>query len=377
MGQLFLSAALGGIRQRSAKMQFYRRECAHNMEFKDFADILKTHINVDADDDEFFMELFDNYLRDPTDEEMQKLKDKAKKKAEKTKKHVEPESWNPFDDIDKDAQERLFRGQRPFPVPKLKKVYTRRHDHRFAEYINHQKNTVVAHIEEDFCRLIPGFTDEQNIGYACQDWLTQFIQREIDRDRNTQQEPPSSRMTAQEFQASFYVDWSEGKIHYGNESITIPPDLIPPEEIADEEDFYVGALLDAYTQAAGIPPVTKEDIHLLKKTYRENFSEQRINYYAAVRITRIIRECFLNDKEELDRWLNESADYISITRRDDYDDGYQRLKAVLKKVVDCRTTSAVDQCGRLIGAKERQGVCHLLVNNKAFVWVNEDDEDDE
>lgn len=346
------------------------------MEFKDFADILKTHINVDADDDEFFMEIFDNYLREPTDEELQKLEDAAKKKEKKTKKHVEPEPWNPFDGIGKDAQERLFRGQRPFQVPKLKKAYGRRDDNRFAAYINGQSKMVVAHIEEDFLRLIPDFTDDQNIGYACQDWLTQFIQREIDRDRNAQPEPPANRMTVQQFHASFYVDWIEGKIHYGNESITIPPELIPPEEIADEEDLYVGALLDAYAQAAGDAPVTREDVHLLKKAYRENFSQQRINYYAAVRITRIIRECFIDDKEELDRWLNESSDYISITRCDDYDDGYQRLKAVLKKVVDCRTTSAVDQCGRLIGPKERQGVCHLLVNNEAFVWVNEDEDDE-
>ena len=341
------------------------------MEFKDFADILKTHIDVDADDDEFFMELFDNYLREPTEEDLQKLEDAAKNKAKKTKKHVETEPWNPFDGIGKDAQERLFRGQRPFQVPKLKKAYARRDDNRFAEYICNQRKVVVAHIEEDFLRLIPNFTDGQNIGYACQDWLTHFIQREIDRDRNAQ---PEHRMTAQEFKASFYVDWTAGKIHFGHESIQIPSELIPPEEIADEEDLYVDALLNAYAQASGDPPVTQEDVRLLKKTYRDNFAEQRINYYAAVRITRIIRECFINDKEELDRWLNESSDYISITRKDEYDDGFQRLKAVLKKVVDCRTTSAVDQCGRLVGAKECQGVCHLLVNNEEFVCVNEDDE---
>lgn len=344
------------------------------MEFKDFADILKTHIDVDADDDVFFLDLFDNYLREPTDEDLQKLEDAAKKKQEKTKKPAKLESWNPFDDIDKDAQERLFRGQRSFPIPKLKKIYARRDDNRFAGYINGQKKTVVAHIEEDFCRVIPSFTDEQSIGYACQDWLTQFIQREIDRDRGSQPDSPSSRMTAQQFRASFYVDWSEGKIHYGNETIAIPPDLIPPKEIAEEEDLYVAALLDAYAQAAKLPPITRNQVDQLKRIYRDNFRDQRINYYAAVRITRIIRECFVDDEEELNRWLNESSDYISVTRQDDYDDGFQRLKAVLKKVVDCKTTSAVDQCDRLIGPKERQGAVHLLVNNQRFVWVNEDDE---
>ena len=344
------------------------------MDFKDFADILKTDINVDADDDEFFMELFDNYIREPSEDDLKKLEASAKKKGEKLKRQVEAEPWNPFDGIGKDAQERLFRGQRPFQIPRLKKVYARRDDHRFATYINSQEKTIVAHIEEDFVRLIPDFTDEQSIGYACQDWLTSFIQREIDRDRNMQPEAQTKRMTSQEFQASFYIDWTSGKIYYGNDAIDIPPELIPPEQIADEEDLYVAALLDAYVQATEGPPVTREDVLSLKKVYRENFADQRINYYAAVRITRIIRECFIDHEEELNRWLNESSDYIRVTRCDEYDDGFERLKAVLKKVVDCRTTSAVDQCGRLIGPKERQGVCHLLVNNKEFVWVNEDDE---
>lgn len=344
------------------------------MDFKDFADILKTEINVDADDDEFFMELFDNYIREPSKDDLKKLEDAAKKKGEKLGKQIEPEPWNPFDGIGKDAQERLFRGQRSFQIPRLKKVYSRRDDNRFAAYINSQNKTVVAHIEEDFIRLIPTFTDEQSIGYACQDWLTMFIRKEIERNRNVQPKPAANRMTVQEFQASFYVDWSAGKIVYGNDTIDIPPELIPPEEISDEEDLYVAALLDAYVQAAGKPPATREDVLLLKKIYRDNFAQQRINYYAAVRITRIIRECFVDDEEELNRWLQESSDYIRVTRCDEYDDGFERLKTVLKKVVDCKTTSAVDQCGRLIGPKERQGVCHLLVNNKEFVWVNKDDE---
>jgi len=115
-------------------------------------------------------------------------------------------------------------------------------------------------------------------------------------------------------------------------------------------------------------------VHLLKKKYREHFEEQRINYYAAVRITRIIRDCFINDEEELRKWLDESSDYISDTRRDDYHDGFERLKAVLKMVINCKTTSAVDQCGRLVGPKEKKGVCHLLANTGKIVWVNQDDE---
>ena len=75
----------------------------------------------------------------------------------------------------------------------------------------------------------------------------------------------------------------------------------------------------------------------------------------------------------LKEWLNGTESYISDVRQDIYDNGYRRLMAVLAKVVDCKTISAVDQCNRLIDARERKGACHLLVNQGRFVWVDEDD----
>ena len=59
-------------------------------------------------------------------------------------------------------------------------------------------------------------------------------------------------------------------------------------------------------------------------------------------------------------WKSETYDYISDTLRDEYDNGFKRLVEVLKTVIHCKTTSVVDQCERLIGPKERKGVCHLL-----------------
>ena len=118
---------------------------------------------------------------------------------------------------------------------------------------------------------------------------------------------------------------------------------------------------------------TLDSLDLLKKRFRNHFAEQRSNYYSALRILHIIRECFANADEEQNRWLNGTENYISDVRQDIYDNAYRRLMAVLAKVVDCKTISAVDQCNRLIDAREKKGACHLLVNQGRFVWVDEDD----
>ena len=362
-----------------------------DIEFKEFADILKTNISPESGDGSFLTEMIDAYLREPTAQDLQKLKDEAQKKSRKRKTKVAPESWNPFSDLQEDTLERIYRGSNPWDPKKLSKVMGRRSDTHFADWINKQPKSVLAHIEEDFENLCPGFAGDALIGFACQDWLTDFFQKGIDRDRPAPSAPlpappatsPSPagddssaaphKMTSEQFLKSFYIDSENGKLHFGNSVIKIPEELLPPDEIEDEEEVYIAALLAAYSEATGTP-VTKDDVHLLKKKYRENFEEQRINYYAAVRITRIIRDCFINDEEELRKWLDESSDYISDTRRDDYHDGFERLKAVLKMVINCKTTSAIDQCGRLVGPKEKKGVCHLLANTGKIVWVNQDDE---
>ena len=72
-------------------------------------------------------------------------------------------------------------------------------------------------------------------------------------------------------------------------------------------------------------------------------------------------------------WKTQTFDYISDTYRDDYPNGYKRLIAVLKKVVDSKTQAAIDGCDQLIQSKERKGVCHLLAIDGIIHWVQDDE----
>lgn len=45
----------------------------------------------------------------------------------------------------------------------------------------------------------------------------------------------------------------------------------------------------------------------------------------------------------------------------------------MKKVVDSTSTSVVDDFHQLVGAKEKEGVCHLLANDGTIHWVDDDE----
>ena len=67
----------------SRKGGFPRMEL--DIEFKEFADILKTNISPESGDGSFLTEMIDAYLREPTAQDLQKLKDEAQKKSRKRK----------------------------------------------------------------------------------------------------------------------------------------------------------------------------------------------------------------------------------------------------------------------------------------------------
>lgn len=329
------------------------------MEFKDFYEILKRNIEPDATEDQFFLTLFENIMRDPTDEQ----------KAKATEK----KPYYVFAAMERDTLERYCRGQLDMNVKKLGIVYGARDPHKFARYIGSLSKEVQGNIEEDFCTKIPGFADEDNnlLGYALADLFIGIIHDGMDR---TKKKAPK-RASASDpgyYIHEIYYDPEHNTLHVDGRVYVLPKELTPPDNIDEEENKYLTALLEAYTPVNG-EAVTLDSLQLLKTRLRNHFSEQRSNYYSALRIIHIIRDCFANADEEQSRWLNGTESYISDVRQDIYDNGYRRLMAVLAKVVDCKTISAVDQCNRLIDARERKGACHLLVNQGRFVWVDEDD----
>lgn len=338
------------------------------MLFSEFANILYKRCGGSAAPHEYFLLLFEKIMREP--------------KTDQEKKQAAADKYNPFASLKPDTLDRLFSGKNPLNPQKVRAVLTLSYTHNFAEYIKNQSGDAQLAIEADFKQRLSDFNSDDNLGYACADLFVQILSDIVDGNETSSPVissispiPPQSNKPVTLPATSVYYDETDGKIHIGSIGISIPKELAPPKNIAPEEEVYVRELLAAYADEKKTGILTVADLDSLPEKYKINFRGQRINYYSAVRIDRFVRDAIEGGNEEADNWKSGTLDYIIDTVLDDYDNGYKRLVAVMKKVVDSSTTSVVSSFVRLVDAKEKKGVCHLLINDGEIKWVYNDDED--
>lgn len=333
------------------------------MLFSEFANILFKHCDSSYKSHEYFLLLFDNIMRNPTTSEEIRLSKSGK--------------YNPFEKLAPDTLDRSFKGSNPLNHKKVHEVLVRKDTDKFARYIDSLNWENQRAIDEELKKRIPNFNPEDNLGYACADLFLQILDdiyegRESSNLNNTDSKKPTSKLT--EYPTpTIYYDEIDGKLHIGEIEINIPKELETPKDIAPEEEIYVRELFAAYADSLKSGELTSADLSSLPNKYKRNFSDQRINYYSAIRIDRFVRESFKEGDAQANKWKLDTLDYIKDTLWDDYDDGYKRLVAVMKKVVDGSTTSIIDTIHNLVGPKEKKGACHILVNDGSVRWVDEDE----
>lgn len=334
------------------------------MLFSEFADIMYKHCGGSQKTHEYLLFLFDTIMREPeTDAE---------------RKKYENDKYNPFASLKPDTLDRLFHGTNHMNQKKTHTARTLASTDKFAAYIDSLSWDAQDAIETEFKKRILNFNQNDALGYACADLFLQIMD-----DIYEGNETPSPILCIPNLTAtsklpnipaaSVYYDDRDGKIHIGKIEIAIPKELEPPTNIAPEEEIYVRELLAAYADAELAGTFTQVDLDFLPQKYKRNFSDQRINYYSAVRIDRFVRESIAEGEVEMQKWKKGTFGYIKDTLWDDYDDAYKRLIAVMKKVVDSDTTSVVSSFKNLIGAKEKKGACHLLVNDGEINWVEKNE----
>lgn len=320
------------------------------MNFVKLFEILNNNRPTEPSDYAFFMKLVDKFI---TPQDPSQVADK-----------------NPFSGINQDTVERYIRGQKNFNKKRLRETRRMRNLDGFATFIGlYFDETQKYNIETDIQKIEPTFNQDgieinYPLAYLFSDSIDEVIGTSSSDSADEEREGISSE---------YYYDQTDKKIHISGSVIDLPPELTPPDDIDDEEITYINELLKAYADASGTTPLTIDEISQLTGKYKANFTEQRINYYSAVRICRIIRDAYEDPENEMKKWKTQTFDFISDTYRDDYENGYKRLVEVLKKVVDCKTTAAIERCDQLIQPKDRKGVCHLLVNDGDISWVQEDE----
>ena len=155
-----------------------------------------------------------------------------------------------------------------------------------------------------------------------------------------------------------------------------PVSITPPEEIEEHEIGYVSELYKVYGEKTGEEYVRPKDLQSQPKLAR-NFNNQRKSYYSAETIRRELRDTItLDENDSFDVLKDEMYEGVIETCDRDFDTGYDRMTSVLEHATQVPISHNLeDRLLDWVGAGEKKGVCHMLVNDKRLKWL-EDDEDE-
>lgn len=154
-----------------------------------------------------------------------------------------------------------------------------------------------------------------------------------------------------------------------------PDPMTPPKELAEHELTYATELLAAYADAANVPEMLREDLKAPGNVrFSRDFDRQRRFYYMAETILEASKDMLkLKESECFDKAKGEVYDYIIQACDSPYDDGYKRLCAVIQRAGGTPFSKAIDDMLlNWMGPGEKQGVCHMLVNDKQIRWVDDE-----
>lgn len=311
---------------------------------------------------DFFLELIDNYMEEPRNQEAQKQYDVGK--------------YNPFSSLVMDTIDRYFKeNPNPPAVRRIQTVYNRKDELKFAAYIKGLKlnSTNQENILDEFEKASERFSEQQTFEYGCAILFTEVLKDIIDGNTHSYLDEQVSPVSAKTSQKSLvplkeaYYDKNSGKVVFASGEIDIPKEIAPPDNISEHELNYINCLIAAYSDSTG-KPLTAET---LNSRFQKDFVDQRKNFYSAEWVEHIAREKFDDDGETAEIWKADTYEFISSTLSMMYPNAYQRMLEVMREAVKCHTTSAIEEFNNIMRPTSRKGVCHILANESRLKWVDE------
>ncbi len=153
-----------------------------------------------------------------------------------------------------------------------------------------------------------------------------------------------------------------------------PTQIDPPENLADHEMVYVSQLCAAYSDDAG-EKITREELPAHPE-YNKHFQRQRKDYYRAESVRQASRDLFSAEETDPFEDLKDET-YSMIEETIEEVESEPALKKV-KKVIDVAGKAPINRSllahiPRWIGAEEKKGTCHMLVNEERIKWVDDDE----
>ena len=164
---------------------------------------------------------------------------------------------------------------------------------------------------------------------------------------------------------------TDGRLFLNGKEIPLPENLSPPDDIESSEEIYITELLRAYAERDGVASIS---IGTIPQRYQRNFIEQRQNYFNAEAVRRRVREVSDNAVNEFETFKQDTYNGIIDVHDQTHANGYERLLRVLQQASSLpQGRSLLERLPKWIGASEKKGACHILVNDKKIAWVVENE----
>ena len=337
------------------------------MRFSDFVQLMHRYIGCSVKQQEYVLYLTNLVIRDPmTDDE---------------KKLDEDDALNPLSGKkDMSSLSKIYSGT---DNRKIKQKDARTIQGLFSKtkFVDAFR-TVDYEAREELIEKLKGFgiqgnLEVDNIDEVCAELFYRFIDAMasnkgyIDTAIPVHIDSYGNRYVTVEVSTVYVKD---GKLYVGDEVLELPAALAPEKDIRPEEMPYVNALCAAYADALA-QAVTPDIIETLPGRYRRDFTSQRTSYYEAEWLHHSVRDVFDGGEEKFEALKKDAYDGIESTYLQDYDNGYQRLQAVLDKITNTTLdTSSIDRIKSLMKNVHKKGICHILVNDGTInSWVDIDE----
>ena len=137
----------------------------------------------------------------------------------------------------------------------------------------------------------------------------------------------------------------------------------PPATVAPTESRYVTQLLGAYGEHTGTPVTDPSALSMPK--LRDHFRRQREAFYEAESLRLFARDSV--PPGTFESLLDDIYSGVIDTHDASYADGYVKVCAVTKAARDTQiTANALITC---TNPKDRDGICHQLVNDERLRWT--------
>lgn len=141
-----------------------------------------------------------------------------------------------------------------------------------------------------------------------------------------------------------------------------------PVEIQDNELVYTGQLFKAYSQHLNAV-VNKTDDILSNEEIIEHFRRQRVGFYSADSLSQFSRDIDTDDVNYFNDLKDEFYDAVIDVVNSAHQNGYEKVKATTNFAKTVAFN--VNPLSGNLTVNDRVGVCHHLVNERKFKWVEE------